>query len=524
VYRKETQISFLQANKSGLITDYEEFSKASQHYADVLNNEIANMNLESSSLHSGSITLFHSEISKLQETLFSLCLYLIKEIQANLSEIKFPQANSALVPPSIEELEDVYKKKNTTILLMSDLVAFQKKAAEAGNAYFWNLQEIDAKRNLSRQMFRILDELEENLMEESRFIPQHMRALLYQNLGIVLFEEFQNVKIVDLLAAARSNIENSLAIFNQPTFSLSTDSSVQLEHLQSIQMLAAIDCLNHQFGSGISFWKKAILKARQNAGLLTTGIHYEKLSIVLYNAAICYQENNESSTALNLLIDSKLIVESLIESKSAKSFNSASPSSSAFQQEIQDLEFLLSSIESYRNHLQELVRDQPKVIPEGINRMKTIQTEQGVKYIPTIGDERADAKDDDDYEWEECLDFEADGCESFYVTSETEGSNVLDNDDEHLYEGLSEEERLELMDVRSRYGKFTEKQKDSKTIGGAILSNDEDKIEGLRKENEDLKEKLGKSQREIVKLERILVSHSFLLNYSLDYCSFSGSN
>jgi hypothetical protein len=49
VYRKETQISFLQANKSGLITDYEEFSKASQHYTDVLNNEIANMNLESSS-------------------------------------------------------------------------------------------------------------------------------------------------------------------------------------------------------------------------------------------------------------------------------------------------------------------------------------------------------------------------------------------------------------------------------------------------------------------------------------------
>jgi hypothetical protein len=509
VYRKETQRSFLQANKSGLITDYEEFSKASQHYADVLNNEIAKMNLESSSLHSRSIALFHNEISKLQETLFSLCLYRIKEIQANLSEIKFPQATSALVPPAIEELKDIYKKKNTTILLMSDLVAFQKKAAEAGNAYFWNLQEIAAKRNLSRHMFRILDELEENLMDESRFVPQHMRALLYQNLGIVLFEEFQKVKMVDLLAEARNNIENSLAIFNQPTFSLSSDSSVQLEHLQSIQMLAAIDCLNHQFGSGISFWKKAILKARQNTGLLTTGIHYEKLSIVLYNAAICYQENNESSTALNLLTDSKLMVESLIESKNAKSFNSASSSSSTFQQEIQDLEFLLSSIESYRNHLQELIRDQPKAIPEGINRMKTIQTEQGVKYIPAIINNHIDAKDDDDYEWEECLDFEADGCESFYVTNETEESNVLDNDDERLYEGLSEEERLELMDIRSRYGKYTEKQKDKKITGGAIDSTEEDKVEGLRKENDHLKEKLKKLERENDKLKRILVSAAF---------------
>lgn len=63
------------------------------------------------------------------------------------------------------------------------LVLLLKRAAEAGNDLFGIIYDVDEKYKIAELIFEILEELYNNLADESRPVPLHMTALMYQNLG-----------------------------------------------------------------------------------------------------------------------------------------------------------------------------------------------------------------------------------------------------------------------------------------------------------------------------------------------------
>jgi len=133
----------------------------------------------------------------------------------------------------------------------------------------------------------------------------------------------------------------------------------------------------------------------------------------------------------------------------------------------------------------------PAATSPSMPKMKIVFTETGEKkYIPMPEDHSTEevvfdhglqtsvTEEDDDYEWEECKDFETEGCETFLVIEEdhpkqisnqstspslnqdpidaaTASSSSLPTTDEYdeLYEGMGEEERAELIEIRERFAK-----------------------------------------------------------------------
>jgi tetratricopeptide (TPR) repeat protein len=473
----------------------------------------------------------------IRSVLYEMCLSRIENIKTQLSSLYREQetksspgadsgkknkkeAGSSVQAPSIE---DLFSQQNGSFALRQQLIQFQKKAAEAGNSLFWSLNTLTERIKLSKSIFTILNELIDNVSENSTFIPLHMKALLSQNIGIIYYEEYHDkVPHSAYLEEAKQHISSSLTLFQQH-FSNSNDSSTQLEHLHSIQLLAAIFCLQKDYSHGISYWKQAIEKAISNSGGLTVGLHYEKLAIVYYNAAICYQEGNEKLTSISLLKSSKSILLQVLNDKkefyekqknieketpslssltsSFSSENTIASSSEALQsQPIQDIENLLTAVNHYLQETEAMISSvkeeqllqqqrQPK---EAENLMKMIRQSDGtIKYVksePLVEPSSKEPADNvDEYEWEECADFEIDGCETFDVIDERtptafsppriekKSSNPVSptaltaanpdknaapvvDDESHLYEGLSEEDRLELMEVRKRYARVTAQQ------------------------------------------------------------------
>jgi hypothetical protein len=164
-------------------------------------------------------------------------------------------------------------------------------------------------------------------------------------------------------------------------------------------------------------------------------------------------------------------------------------------QPIQDIENLLAAVNSYLQETEAAVspvkeeekETQEQKLKETENLMKMIRLPDGtVKYVKTepsiVSSQKEPTDNVDEYEWEECADFEIDGCETFDVIEEPPSSLVprriekkqtvsvspspvaadnaqnADVDESHLYEGLSEEEKLELMEVRKRYARVTAQQ------------------------------------------------------------------
>ncbi len=515
VYRNETQQSFLLANQSGNLYDYERFSKASHHYVDVLQHDLEKQikklgsrgRILSSQSNEQQISKLQEEILKIRKALFHLCLLRIENINQLLTQtnekikaLQTPRHQQTRDDvPSIESLEDVFTYQNQSNELLGDLLQFEKKGAEAGNSYFWSLPvtAIPEKENVSEQILRLLNDLIDRVDIQSQLVPYHMKALLHQNLGIMYYEEYQRLSTEsakevnvreELLRKAKRSTKFSLEIFDR-YFQQTNDSSTQLEYLHTVQLLAAIYCIEKDYSHGLSFWQRAVDEAMQSTKGLQVGIHFEKLSIVLFNAAICFREGQKPLKALELLKQSKDTLNQLILEKRSKHSNEL-----VYNKQMDDIQYLFKMVTNYLNDTEvefnqlsssknlnlksqspEPLHDSPAIRKSDTPVMKMIHNADGsVKYIPEDVLSQLKPGSEDDYEWEECSDLENDDCETFYVHEEqispSDGAsqkvkeekvhieiseNKVVNDESYLYEGLSEEEALELSEIRKRYARAT---------------------------------------------------------------------
>lgn len=517
VYRNETQQSFLLANQSGNLYDYERFSKASHHYVDVLQHDLEKQikklgsrgRILSSQSNEQQVSKLQEEILKIRKALFHLCLLRIENInqlltQTNekIKDLQTPRHQQTRDDvPSIESL-DVFTYQNQSNELLVDLLQFEKKGAEAGNSYFWSLPvtAIPEKENVSEQILRLLNDLIDRVDIQSQLVPYHMKALLHQNLGIMYYEEYQRLSTEsakevnvreELLRKAKRSTKFSLEIFDR-YFQQSNDSSTQLEYLHTVQLLAAIYCIEKDYSHGLSFWQRAVDQAMQSTKGLQIGIHFEKLSIVLFNAAICFREGQKPLKALELLKQSKDTLNQLLLEKRSKHSNEM-----VYNKQMDDIQYLFKMVTSYLNDTEvefnqlssstnlnpknkspEPLHASPAISKSDTPVMKMIHNADGsVKYIPEDVLSQLKPGSEDDYEWEECTDLENDDCETFYVHEEqtsppSDGvsdkelqeklhiemsENKVVDDESYLYEGLSEEEARELSEIRKRYARATSK-------------------------------------------------------------------
>ena len=485
------------ANVTGTVEAFEQLNFVSQHYTDVVSFSIDRLyseNLTPQNQHL--VSDLANEIISIHDSLFSFCLNRIDAIKSFLREAKrrnldnFASENMNGTIPTYEKLQTSLIDANSTYILMLELVGFQKKAAEAGNSLFWAVQKLEDKLQIGFKILEILDELEQNIVEENKIIPQHMRALLFQNLGVSAYEEHRKFGDPALLSKALHYILKSLEQF--ALFSFDQNSSLQQEHLESLQLLAAIYCVLQDYGKGLPAWRDAVAKARANLGPLSIGTNYEKLSVVLYNAALCYHQTQENSTAVNMLHESKRILTKLI---SEYGIEGSSPN---FRKQIVDLQNFLQAVNNFLMVIEPEFSDNihSNLAPDASPNRTLIKGQDG-KYYMNVEIDGIEKEGDigDDYEWEECSEFETDGCETYYVLENT--PNYLNSEEMDLYDGLSEEEKEELIDTRRRYSQdtshFAKLSEDLYSTDNMNDSTKEDlilEISRLRLENQLLKEKL----------------------------------
>ncbi len=439
------------------------------------------------------------------------------------------QANVAHLEDSIKILQE---RRNN---LMNELVLLLKKAAEAGNSLFWVADLIGDRKKVASLVFDVLDELITNVVDESKSIPLHMKALMHQNLAVTFYEEALKIsknnelrvhnsndhEMMKMLKEAESDVIQSVEIFEQ-FFATVNDSSTRMEHLQSLQLHAGIVCTMRKFMDAQGLWTKAIDKARENHGDLKLGIHYERLAIILYNGAICFAESGNYVQSREYVAEARTIIRTIMKEmflanqQGSNDDVNLKPSSGAINvgwqgdarttaeesssNQLNELKNLLSLIDSFDEQLEDMLIDSAnhmrhRLEHQDIDRtigfgkidvstnisleeatpvdagdfpkMRAIKTQNGIKYVHD-DIKSSGGGGDDEYEWEECSEFDTEGCENFVIIEEdselpllkkSQTNGIVDesiySNPSSLYEGLAPDDIEEMMEVRKRYAKLT---------------------------------------------------------------------
>jgi hypothetical protein len=292
VYRDATQRTFALANETGSLHDIEELSKASHHYVDLLQ-DIASQK-QKDPITARSSLEYLEEIFHIRQGVFALILEHLKLLRGKLQAA---------------EGEGFTTKQRMDI--MQHLVSLLKKAAEAGNSLFWATHELENRKLVGQQVLNILDELLSRVIDEHKPRPLHMRALMFQNLGVTLYEKAMQHSQTDLkrnnfvkqslFIDAEVYLRQSIRIFDEywmmlkqlaskGAASVPMEVQVRREYIQSIQLHAGVLCLLRRFAEGVGEWQQAIVAAENAVEHIRLGPDYEKLGLIYYNAAVCHAE------------------------------------------------------------------------------------------------------------------------------------------------------------------------------------------------------------------------------------------
>jgi hypothetical protein len=316
------------------------------------------------------------------------------------------------------------------------------------------------------------------------------------------------------------------------------DSSAQLEFVHSLQLQAGIVCAlahhhHHQKQQGQeqeqghtveaeqeqrmatvnTLWTRTIARARRHTGGLAAGVHFERLGVVLFNAALCHagtdldnsnsggsSDSADAVMAQTFLDEAEFIVHRLVTDKRRRRRGerpgiAVEDVGDGEGVEWQQLQTLLQQIQSLRKYL--AAQSQSKSPRQAVDvsalpKLTAVQTPHGVKYLQpdhhlnavSKGSDSHDGNDEEvkvgavvvkeeeeEEEWEECTEFDTDGCETFLIDERplpvleseprSNSASVTQSDGEEwlwspeLYEGLDDEEIEELVDVRRRYAAIT---------------------------------------------------------------------
>ena len=377
-----------------------------------------------------------------------------------------------LVISRVDVIKGILKSNKKTVT-STDLLMFLKRAAEAGNDLFGASRDIEEKRNVANIVFGILEDMLNKVADESKPVPLHMTALMYQNVGLLDFElahigitsnKLNASTYQQLLSNSRDQLIQSQSIFDSH-FKDSQDSSTNREHAVSMQALATVMCLQKDFKSGIEQWERTIQKARKNTRGILMGPPVELLSLVLYNAAACLTEDSQMDKAYEMIkecIDLKTSHNKATENKDNRELDTI-----------------------FR--LKRLIEDSISKTKNGINPDTKTNTDTNTKEIKTISSSFSD-------EWEECEEGE-EGCEEFYIDDDNDDDN--NNDDE---------EAKELEEIRARYAE------QSKRYANTNTNTNTNTVSNINKDNDKILQEVASIRNDITKLQERLEKLESLVN------------
>eukprot|EP00606_Chrysophyceae_sp_TOSAG23-5_P001617 GSChrysophyteH2.ASY1.ANO1.111.1 assembled CDS len=323
----------------------------------------------------------------------------------------------------------------------SALLQLLKRAAECGNDVFGAAQSVEQKRDAAEKTFRILDELHSRVDSRSQLVPAHMQALMHQNMAYMEFElgmsltqsasepeaegesktaafsrrseQVKQSKRDSCFDAAETHASKSVALFHD-YFSLEYDRSIHGEHLQSLQVLAAIYCTDgRNFAKGTEMWKNAVNMAHQNMNNLRMGQQLDLYGSILHNAAVCHLHANQLEKALEL---SK-------EAMRAREEFSVQQGLPVEGENLQETNALLAISRDLYGSVSKHTRDHDSNSNSNSNLKSKQQQHEGEEKVYSMADF-------DEEEWEECEEGE-EGCEAFIVSEgQDEGEYQHPDNDE----------------------------------------------------------------------------------------------
>jgi tetratricopeptide (TPR) repeat protein len=340
-----------------------------------------------------------------------------------------------------------------------NFIMLLKRAAEAGNDYFRVASKESVKRVIAAEVFHILDELAAQLADESKNVPIHMSALMHQNLGRLDHEEASRLlaqlrldssnselrnRITQRLRASQGSYEDSARLFESIKESILNDSSAHREYTDTVQMLAASQCLVSYLEDGdirnrglydkaVQTWNRAIGMARKavtpaNDGRATifVGVQAETLAEVLHNAGVCAFEAAINMSQALEWIESSITIREEIERRSAikgQSLDGAIKNNRNLELLGYSTRLKNSLLKRMSDALMQTSMDKndryyrPPGVPKSGKVLVVIPRQE--RSIATSGSDNQTPLPMllDENEWEECEEWEA-GCEAFEVKDE----------------------------------------------------------------------------------------------------------
>lgn len=570
VYRNETQHTFITANTTGTLFEIEELSKSSHHYADILHHLAYRVDEQGKQVaFTANKRDYLREIGNIRQAVMNLILYHLEENKLMLQKVN-EELNSTTIEADKVELLSTQRRHHLHMI-----VSLLKKAAEAGNSLFWTAHRLEDRKQVALLVFDLLQELMDRVVEESKATPRHMTALMYQNLGVSIYE--QAIKLASeqskswakktMFQEAQGFLQQSVAIFDA-FFSSSNDSSVHTEHLQSLQLLAGITCLQQEYLEGTEFWRRALSKAEANLQGVKLGLHYEKLALIQYNAAVCFMESRDLVMTKQLTHDAMIVLQDIIKQqqqgqqqiptlnneetkKEVNGHDEISDFPSFFKVIKQLHQQIIDQLESNQVREENRMNRQHTALPIVETTSTTVtepkvmnaitQPDGTIKYVVNQSKEA-----EEEEEWEECPDFETEGCEDFDVAevitsplpvqpaiipqpenvrSEYQVTGEV-SDESYLYHGMNQQEREEMIYSRQRHTVSTKGARNAlnQVLSLQELANRENKgkLDSKQANNcstddmQQLRRKVERYQVELSKLAQVHIElQAKLVNYTL---------
>jgi hypothetical protein len=342
-------------------------------------------------------TLVHPENKEKERKLRYRFLDLVRRRVIKVKERKWNITSELMSSVSGKKNHKGVQWESKLDSLSSLLVGLLRKQAQAANDVFAAMSgDDDKQREIGTQILTLLDELYGSLAPQSQFVALHMRALILTSLGdlelsiaysVVRQTSHQDASVnqdqLNSLDASHKHFSDAVNNFDQifrRGIERLSNPSLDREYLSSLEKLAMTFCLLTQpkvappyskYGSEStslvkevkSLWKRAIEVGRENTRGVPFGPPMDQLSKVQLNAAVCFKD-------LQRYGDTVSILDALLET--------SSPESSDYGVAV-----------NLRRYSLEMLENSHEV------------------YHP---DESTD--DDEDSEWEECIEGE-EGCFPF---------------------------------------------------------------------------------------------------------------
>ncbi|CAE7334386.1 unnamed protein product, partial [Symbiodinium microadriaticum] len=181
---------------------------------------------------------------------------------------------------------------STTQDLTVEYMYMLKRTAENGNDMFHSLEDVAQKKLVAADVLGFLDKLYELLHPQSKPFARHMSALMFHNLGDMIFTQYMQLQDQNS-AEARALLEEGLvyegrsAEYLKTFFDTTDNKSIMREYIQSLQLTAIFMCQLKDFKKAEPYWVTAISKSEALAAGVKIGNHYAALRGIYYKAGIC---------------------------------------------------------------------------------------------------------------------------------------------------------------------------------------------------------------------------------------------